>query len=175
MMNKTNPFSCIWNNIIITGSGSPGAVYTIPSGGTDFTQVSNFWTGLFSGVFNFSSPKTGYYSVVTGIPISVTTGSGWIDYDSNFAWNFNVKTGSFSAGANYSGVPIYYDSGAGFYSGSGVLEKTSCLPFSTPVSKFVKFEINHYNPYNSGNNKMKYSISGLTSTGFYLFTGIISE
>lgn len=165
----------IWNNIIITGSGSPGAVYTIPSGGTDFTQVSNFWTGLFSGVFNFSSPKTGYYSVATGIPISVTTGSGWTDYDSNFAWNFNVKTGSFSAGTNYSGVPIYYDSGAGFYSGSGVLEKTSCFPFSTPVSKFVKFEINHYNPYNSGNNKMKYTISGLTDTGSYLFTGILSE
>jgi hypothetical protein len=165
----------IWNNIVITGSGSPGAVYTIPSGGNNFTQISNFWTGLFSGVFNFSSPKTGYYSVVTGIPVSITTGSGWIDYDSNFAWNFNVKTGSFSAESPYSGLSLYYNSGAGFYSGSGVLGKTSCLPFSTPASKFVKFEINHYNPYNSGNNKMKYSISGLTSTGSYLFTGIISE
>ena len=164
-----------WNNIHITGLGSAGKVYTIPSGGRDFTQVSNFWTGVFSGLFNFSSPKTGYYYAVTGVPVSISTGVSWIDYDSNFGFNFNIKTGSFSSNVAYSGIPLYYDNDGGFYSGSGILEKTSCLPFTTPMSKFVKFEINHYNPYNSGNNKMKYSISGLTPTGSYLFTGLISE
>jgi hypothetical protein len=164
-----------WNNIILTGSGSPGKVYTIPSGGSDFAQVSNFWTGVFSGRFNFSSTMTGNYSIITGIPVSISTGTGWIDYDSNFAWNFNIKTGAFSSNSPYSGLSLNYNSGAGVYSGSGIVEKTLCIPFTNSQSKFVKFEINHYNPYNSGNNKMKYTISGLTATGSYLFTGILSE
>ena len=164
-----------WNNFLITGTGSAGNVYTIPSGGSDFTQTATYWTGSFSGLFNFSSQKTGYYSMVTGIPVSLITGTGWIDYDAKFDWNFDIKTGAFSLNSPYSGVSLKYNSGIGMYSGSGYLDKTLCVPFTPAPSKYVKFEINHYLPYNSGNNVMKYTLSGSTATGLYVFSGLIFE
>ena len=164
-----------WKNFLLTGAGSAGGVYTIPSGGTDFTQVANYWIGNFSGRFNFSATKTGYYSFVTGIPVFLTTGTGWIDYDSRFDWNFDIKTGAFSSKKIYSGISLKYNSGLSMYNGSGFLENTVCLPFTTSPNKYVKFEIDHYCPYNSGNNIMKYTVSGLTASGLYLFTGLILE
>lgn len=164
-----------WNNFLISGTGSPGNVYTIPSGGNDFTQVASYWTGNFSGLFNFSAQKTGYYSIITGIPVSQITGTGWIDYDAKFDWNFDIKTGAFSLNSAYSGISLKYNSGIGMYSGSGFLDKTLCVPLTPSPSKYVKFEINHYLPYNSGNNIMKYTLSGSTPTGLYIFSGLIFE
>jgi len=164
-----------WTNFLITGTGSPGNVYTIPSGGNDFTQAASYWTGNFSGLFNFSAQKTGYYSIITGIPVLQITGTGWTDYDAKFDWNFDIKTGALSSSARYSGVSLKYSSGIGAYTGSGFLDKTLCLPFVPAVSKYVKFEINHYLPYNSGNNVMRYTLSGSTPTGLYIFSGLIFE
>ena len=164
-----------WNNFLISGTGSPGNVYTVPSGGNDFTQVASYWTGNFSGLFNFSAQKTGYYSILTGIPVLRITGTGWTDYDAKFDWNFDIKTGALSSSVSYSGVSLKYSSGIGMYSGSGFLDKTLCIPFTPAVSKYVKFEINHYLPYNSGNNVMRYTLSGSTPTGLYVFSGLIFE
>jgi len=165
----------IWSNIALTGSGSAGQVYVIPRGGSQYTEVSNYWYGDFVGLFNFNITNSGYYSVSTGVSTSVTADSKWIDYDARFDYNFNIKTGAFSNDGiyMYSGVSVPYNSGNNMYSGSGILNSTSCLPFSSPPSRYVKFEIKHYNPYNSGNNIMKYTISGIT--GSYLFTGLIEE
>ena len=165
----------IWNNIALTGSGSAGQVYVIPKGGSQYTEVSNYWYGDFVGLFNFNITNSGYYSISTGVSASITTGSKWIDYDARYDYNFNIKTGAFSNDGlfTYSGVSVPYNSGSNMYSGSGILNSTSCLPFNSSPSRYVKFEIRHYNPYNSGNNIMKYTISG--TTGSYLFTGLIKE
>ena len=59
--------------------------------------------------------------------------------------------------------------------GGGFLQNTLCIPLTTSPSEYIKFEINHYCPYNSGNNIMKYTVSGLTATGSYIFSDLIYE
>ena len=164
-----------WKDFAVTGTGSAGNVYVIPSGGTSYTEISNYWYGNFTGAFNFQAVRSGFYSLSTGIPVSTYTGASWVDYECRFDRDFNIKTGAFSSNGSiiYSGVSVYYDSGNNVYTGSGVLNSTSCLPFNVSPTQYVNFEIAHYNPYNSGNNVMKYTISGIT--GSYLFTGLIRE
>jgi len=182
IINKTGLISSLavsgfasWKDFAITGTGSLGNVYVIPSGGTSYTEISKYWYGNFTGAFNFQAVKSGFYSLSTGIPVSAYTGASWVDYECRFDRNFNIKTGAFSNNGSilYSGVGVYYDSGNNVYTGSGVLNSTSCLPFNVSPTQYVNFEIAHYNPYNSGNNVMKYTISGIT--GSYLFTGLITE
>jgi hypothetical protein len=164
-----------WMNKSFTGVGSAGSVYVIPRTGGGYIEVSNYWSGYFTGVFDFKVPKTGFYSQITGVPVLLNTGFDWINYDANFKYNFDIKTGAWSndGSVRYSGVSINYDPINNYYYGTGKIDSTTCLPLVENKSKFVLFEMNHYNPYNSGNNIMKYSVSGLS--GSYLFTGLIKE
>jgi hypothetical protein len=160
-----------WNNVYLTDTGSAGNVYVIPSGGIDFTEVSNYWYGDFVGLFNFTSLKTGYYYNNAQSNVLLNTGFNWVDYDSDFKYNLNIKSGNdFN---EYSGININYNNPANLYEGSGSLTASDCVALVESQSKRIRFEIDYYNPYNSGNNIMKYTISGLT--GSYLFTGLINE
>ena len=160
-----------WNNVYLSGTGSAGNVYVIPSGGIDFTEVSNYWYGGFVGTFNFTSLKTGYYYNNAQSNALLNTGFNWIDYDSDFKYNFNIKSGNDLNG--YSGININYNNFTNLYEGSGSLSSSDCIALTESQSKYIRFEINHYNPYYSGSNTMKYTISGIT--GSYLFTGLINE
>jgi hypothetical protein len=171
-----------WTGVLITGTGSLGKVYVKPSGTipgqqSDYTEISNAWYSNFSGVFDFQVDKTGFYS--SGLMNrEVTTAAdflNYVNYDADFKYNFNIKSGGYSSndGSVYSGLNINYNSTLGLYSGSGFLPSSTCFPIVQNPSRYVKFEINHYNPYNSGNNIMRYRVSGIG--GEYLFTGLIRE
>lgn len=160
-----------WNSVYLSDTGSAGKVYVIPSGGIDFTEVSNYWYGNFVGVFNFTSLKTGYYYNNAQSNVLLNTGFNWIDYDSDFKYNFNIKSGNDLNG--YSGININYNNFTNSYEGSGSLSASDCIALTESQSKYIRFEIDHYNPYYSGRNTMKYTISGIT--GSYLFTGVINE
>ena len=178
IINKTGSLSkyvesgaAIWTGIYLNDTGSAGNVYVIPSGGIDFTEVSNYWYGDFVGRFDFISLKTGYYYNNVQSNVSLNTGFNWIDYDSDYKYNFNIKSGHYSS--SYSGATINYNSLTNSYTGSGLLKKSNCIALTESESKYIKFEINHYNPYYTGNNIMKYTVSGVT--GSYFFTGLINE
>ena len=171
-----------WSNLLITGTGSLGKVYVkpkerIPGELTDYTEISPAWYSNFSGFFDFKIDKTGFYSSgLTNRQISTTTNLSYIDYDANFKYNFNIKSGYYSTdgGVQYSPSNVNYDTVKNIYSGTGFLPSTTCFPIINNPSNYIKFEINHYNPYNNGrNNVMKYVLSGLN--GEYLFSGLISE
>jgi hypothetical protein len=160
-----------WNSVYLSGTGSAGEVYVIPSGGIDFTEVSDYWYGDFVGIFDFTSLKTGYYYDNAQSNVLLNTGFNWIDYDSDFKYNFNIKSGNDLNG--YSGININYNNFTNSYEGSGSLSASDCIALTESQSKYIRFEIDHYNPYYSGSNAMKYTISGIT--GSYLFTGVINE
>ena len=171
-----------WSNVLLVGTGSLGKVYVkpkdrIPGELSDYTEISPAWYGNFSGFFDFQIDKTGFYnSALTNRRVITTNNFSYIDYDADFKYNFNVKSGSYSTegGVQYYPSNVNYDAIKNIYSGTGFLPSTTCFPIINNPSNYIKFEINHYNPYNNGrNNVMRYVLSGLNKE--YLLSGLIKE